>query len=311
MLFRSLLALVRHDLVAAFRHPGFLVLIFIGAINAGGALWFADEFYGTSTLPVTRVMIESLRGAFTIIPLLIAIYYAGELVWNSRDRRMNEIIDSTPAPDWAFAIPKMLAISLVLASTLIAGVLVAIGMQLIKGYTNLEIENYLLWYVLPNTIDATLIAILAVFIQTLVPSKTMGWMVMILILVAQSALVPLGFEHPLYLYASSPPEPLSDMNGQGDFAAHAAWFRAYWGAFALLLAVLAATLWRRGTVDLLRVRVLRLRTRLVGPAGAIASVAVIAIAGLGGWIYYNTNVLNEYRIRTDQRQWAEIGRAHV
>jgi aminopeptidase N/ABC-type transport system involved in multi-copper enzyme maturation permease subunit len=300
----ALLALVRHDLVAAFRHPGFLVLLFIGGINAGGSLWFADEFYGTSTLPVTRVMIETLRGTFTIIPLLIAIYYAGELVWGSRDRRMNEIIDSTPAPDWAFAVPKMLAISLVLASTLIAGVLVAIGMQLIKGYTNLEIGNYLLWYVLPNTIDATLIAILAVFVQTLVPSKAMGWMVMIVILVAQSTLAPLGFEHPLYLYASSTPEPLSDMNGQGDFAAHAAWFRAYWGACALLLAVLAAVLWRRGTVDLLRVRAKRLRTRLVGPAGAIAGVAVLAMAGLGGWIFHNTNILNEYRIDDDERKWA-------
>jgi aminopeptidase N/ABC-type transport system involved in multi-copper enzyme maturation permease subunit len=300
----ALLALVRHDLFAAFRHPGFLVLLFIGGINAGGSLWFADEFYGTSTLPVTRVMIETLRGTFTIIPLLIAIYYAGELVWGSRDRRMNEIIDSTPAPDWAFAVPKMLAISLVLASTLIAGVLVAIGMQLIKGYTNLEIGNYLLWYVLPNTIDATLIAILAVFVQTLVPSKAMGWMVMIVILVAQSTLAPLGFEHPLYLYASSTPEPLSDMNGQGDFAAHAAWFRAYWGACALLLAVLAAMLWRRGTVDLLRVRAKRLRTRLVGPAGAIAGVAVLAMAGLGGWIFHNTNILNEYRIDDDERKWA-------
>jgi len=300
----ALLALVRHDLVAAFRHPGFLVLLFIGGINAGGSLWFADEFYGTATLPVTRVMIETLRGAFTIIPLLIAIYYAGELVWSSRDRRMNEIIDSTPAPDWAFAVPKMLAISLVLVSALVAGVLVAIGIQLIKGYTNLEIGNYLLWYVLPSAVDVTLIAILAVFVQTLVPSKTMGWMVMLVILVAQSTLAPLGFEHPLYLYANSTAEPLSDMNGQGDFAAHAAWFRAYWGACALLLAVLAALLWRRGTVDLLRVRAARLRTRLAGPAGAIAGVAVLAMAALGGWIFYNTNILNDYRIDADEREWA-------
>jgi hypothetical protein len=78
----ALLALVRHDMLATFRHPGYLVLVFIGCVNAGGALWFADEGYGTATLPVTRVMIETLRGAFTIIPLLIAIDYAGELVWS-------------------------------------------------------------------------------------------------------------------------------------------------------------------------------------------------------------------------------------
>ena len=105
--------------MAAFRHPGYIVLVFIGCVNAGAGLWFADESYGTATLPVTRVMIDTLRGAFTIIPLLIAIYYAGELVWSSRDRRMHEIIDATPAPDWTFALPKMLAISLVLFSTLL------------------------------------------------------------------------------------------------------------------------------------------------------------------------------------------------
>jgi aminopeptidase N len=63
-------------------------------------------------------------------------------------------------------------------------------------------------------------------------------------------------------------------------------------------------LWRRGTVDLLRVRAKRLRTRLVGPAGAIAGVAVLAMAGLGGWIFHNTNILNEYRIDDDERKWA-------
>ena len=300
----ALLALVRHDMVAAFRHPGYIVLVFIGCVNAGAGLWFAAESYGTATLPVTRLMIETLRGAFTIIPLLIAIYYAGELVWSSRDRRMHEIIDATPAPDWTFALPKMLAISLVLFSTLLFGTLMAMGVQLLKGYTHLEVSKYLLWYVLPGTVDMVLIAILAVFVQSLVPSKAMGWLVMMLFIIGQGTLSSLGFEHPLYLYAASPPEPLSDMNGQGLFAANAAWFRAYWSACALLLAVLAASLWRRGTVISLRTRIARLPQRLAGPSGALAGIAVLAMAGLGGWIYYNTNILNEYRTAEDERQLA-------
>jgi len=299
-----LTALVRHDMAAAFRHPGYLVLVLIGCVNALGTLWFADEGYGTSTLPVTRVMIDALAGSFNIIPLLVAIYYAGELVWASRDRRMHEIIDATPAPDWAFALPKMLAISLVLFTTILGGALVAMAVQLLKGHTDLEFSHYLMWYVLPWTIDVTLYAVLAVFVQTVVPSKAMGWLVMMLFIVARSTLSNLGFEHPLYLYAASPPEPLSDMNGQGVFAAVAAWFRAYWSAFALLLAVLAAALWRRGAVDPLRTRLTRLPKRLVGPAGAIAAVAVVAMAGLGGWIWYNTNVLNEYRTADDDRDWS-------
>jgi ABC-2 type transport system permease protein len=296
--------LVRYDMVAAFKHPGFLVLLFIGGINSLAALWFADESYGTSTLPVTRVMIDALRGSFTIIPLLVAIYYAGELVWSSRDRRMHEIIDATPAPDWAFAMPKMLAITLVLLVTLASGALVAVLVQLLKGYTDLEPGKYLLWYVLPGAIDMALFAILSVFVQTLVPAKPMGWLVMLVFLVAQSTLSSLGFEHPLYLFAAAPPEPLSDMNGQGTYAATALWFRAYWSAFALLLAVISALLWRRGSHNPLRYRLARLPQQLRGVAGGVAGTALLGLAGFGGWIFYNTVILNDYRTAEEERQLA-------
>ena len=59
-------------------------------------------------------MIEALSGAFTLFPIFIAIYYAGELVWRDRDQRMHEIVDATAAPNWTFMVPKVLAIVLVL-----------------------------------------------------------------------------------------------------------------------------------------------------------------------------------------------------
>ena len=51
------------------------------------------------------------------MPIIIAIYYAGELVWRDRERRMHEIVDATAAPDWAHLAPKILAITLVLLAT--------------------------------------------------------------------------------------------------------------------------------------------------------------------------------------------------
>jgi len=291
----ALWALVRHDMAAAFRHPGYVVLVLAGCLNAGAALWFADEMYEAATLPVTRVMIQTLAGAFAIIPLIIAMYYAGELVWSSRERRLHEMLDATPAPGWAFAVPKMLAISLVLASTLLGSAGVAVGIQLAKGYTTLELSHYLLWYVLPWTVDVTQYAILAIFVQAVVPSKPMGWMVMMAYIVSQSALSALGLEHPLFVFGASTPEPLSDMNGQGVFAIHAAWFRVFWSACTVVLAVLATALWRRGTVVSLRHRLGRLRTRLTGVPGALVAASLVLMLGTGTWIVYNTNVLNVYR----------------
>ncbi len=296
-------ALVRFDMAATFRNPGYVVLVFFGCVNAAGALWFASQLYDTDTLPVTRVMIDALRGSFTVIPLIIAVYYAGELVWGSRDQRTHEVLDATPAPDWAFALPKILAITLVLVSTLVGSVLAALVVQLLKGYTHLELLHYCTWYVLPESIEVTLFAVLAVFVQTLVPNKQAGWLVMLVFVISQSTLGNLGFEHHLYQYASAPRVPLSDMNAQGQFAAHAAWFRAYWSAFALVLVVLSQALWRRGTVVLLGARLRRLPARLAGPAGVVAGSAVLLMAGLGGYIYYNTNVLNPYRTAEAEDRW--------
>jgi ABC-2 type transport system permease protein len=295
----QLWALARFDMAAAIRSPAFIVLLGIGFLNAFGALWYADETYGNVIHPVTRVMIETLEGAFAIIPLIIAIYYAGELVWRDRERRVHEIVDSTPAPDWAFMVPKILAISVVLFATVVASVLAAISVQALKGHFDFALGQYLAWYILPVTVNVVLYAVLATFVQTLVPHKTIGWMVMLLFIVAQVTLDRLGFEHNLYQFAGTPGVPLSDMNGQGDFGQFAWWFRAYWSAGAVLLAVLAYALWRRGVAASLRVRAARLPGRLTGGAAAIATVAALAMFGLGSWIYYNTNVLNDYRTTLD------------
>jgi aminopeptidase N len=299
----QVVALTRFDVAAVLRHPAFLVLLGIGFLNAAGGLWFADEFYGVTIHPVTRVMIETLEGAFTIIPLIVAIYYAGELVWRDRERRFHEIVDATPAPDWVFMLPKVLAIALVLLATVAASVLAAITVQSLKGYTNFELHKYLQWYLLPWTIDVVLFAALAVFIQTLVPQKFVGWLVMLLVIVAQVTLGRLGFEHNLYQFAGAPPVPLSDMNGQGRFALYAAWFRAYWAAFAVLLLVLAYALWRRGAVSPLSTRLRRMPARITGTPYLVSAVALLAMAVLGGYIFYNTNVVNEYRTRIDDEQW--------
>jgi ABC-type transport system involved in multi-copper enzyme maturation permease subunit len=302
----ALWALARFDIAAAIRSPAFIVLLGIGFVNSLGALWFADELYGNVIHPVTRVMIEALQGSFAIIPLIIAIYYAGELVWRDRERRMHEIVDSTPAPDWAFVVPKILAIAIVLFATVAASTLAALAVQALKGHFDFELAKYLAWYVVPVTVSVVLFAVLAVLMQTIVAHKSLGWMLMLLFVVTQVTLDRLGFEHNLYQYAGNPGTPLSDMNGQGDFGRYAWWFRAYWTAGALLLAVLAYGLWRRGTGAPLKTRLAHLPGKLRGTAGYVAATAAVVMALLGGWIYYNTNVLNEYETTLDrERQQAE------
>jgi len=290
----QLVALARFDMAYVFRSPAFFVLLGIGVLNSGAGLWFAGQWYGSSAWPVTRIMVQTLQGAFTIMPIIIAIFYAGELVWRDRDRRMHEIVDATAAPDWAHLLPKIVAITLVLFASTLVAVATAVAVQALRGHFRFELAHYLLWFALPTTIAALQLAVLSIFVQVLVPQKYIGWGVMLVYIVASVALAGAGFEHHLYDYAGGPAVPLSDMNGQGRFWIGAAWFQLYWSCVALVLAVLAYALWRRGATTALGARLAALRRRLKGVPLALIGVGVAGAAGCGGFIFWNTNVLNRY-----------------
>jgi aminopeptidase N len=285
----------RFEMAQVFKNPAFFVLLAIGVLNSGGALWYADQQADFTVFPVTRIMISALQGAFGIIPLIISIYYAGELVWRERDRRTHEIVDAAPVPDWIFAVPKIAAIVLVLFATFLVSVVIAVLIQAAKGYTQFELVHYFVWYVLPETVDAGMLAVLAIFVQALSPHKYVGWGVMALYLIATLTFANMGFEHRLYLYGTSTGVPLSDMNGEGKFWIGRDWFDFYWSCGALILAVLAYALWRRGSETRLSPRFKRLPRRLKGVPGVILGLAVIAMIASGSYIFYNTNILNEYR----------------
>jgi aminopeptidase N len=301
----QLIARTRLDMAQVFKSPAFFVLLALGLFNGGAGLWFTvtDGMYGDNIFPVTRLMITVLHGSFTLIPFIVSIYYAGELVWRERDRKTEALIDSTPTPDWVFVLPKIAAISLVLTAMIASSVLMGMLIQLLRGYTAIEFGKYLAWYLIPDAIDVTLLAVLAVFVQALVPQKFIGWGVMVVIIVSQIVSANLGWEHNLYQYGNGPDVPLSDMNDIGLAGVARWWFRAYWSAIALVLGVLTYALWRRGARTALWPRLKRLPHRLAGPAGGILALGVIAAAGLGGFIFLNTNVWNVYRTHLDDERF--------
>ena len=302
--------LARFDMAFVFKSPAFFVLIGIGMLNAGGQLWNMTGFYGADLYPATRLVVQTLAGAFSIIPIIIAIYYGGELVWRDRERRMHEIVDATAAPDWAHLVPKIAAITLVLLATVLGAAAAGVAIQAMKGYTQFELVNYLRWFVVPLSISCVLMAVLSVFVQVLVPQKFIGWGVMLLYLVGSIAVGTAGFEHNLYNYAGTPDVPLTDFDGTSRFGTGRLWFNLYWLAFALMLCVIAYGLWRRGTTVELRPRLKRLPARLRGGAGAVFATALVAWVGIGGFIFYNTNVLNEYVTTPErERRMAELEKA--
>jgi ABC-2 type transport system permease protein len=297
-------ALARFDVAYVLRSPAFIVLLVLGLFNALAAMTGTVEQRGVEFFPVTRNVITALSGAYNLFTFIIAVFYAGELVWRDRDRRMHEIVGASAAPDWAFMLPKVLAIAGVLLATYIAAVLGGIAFQVTHGYTELELGAYGAWFIAPHLVEAFLLAVLAIFVQTLVPNKFSGWAVMLVFIVSTTVLGNLGFEHNLYNYGSSTAVPLSDMNGAGHFWLGRAWMQLYWCSFAGVLLVFSHLMWRRGVETAILPRLRRLPGRLHGSALAILIGSVIVWVGLGTWVFYNTNVLNRYEVRDDRENLA-------
>ncbi|HYR06988.1 MAG TPA: ABC transporter permease, partial [Longimicrobium sp.] len=155
--------------------PAFVVLMAWGMYITVLVLTTQRDPDGRPTYPTTLSMIPEIAEGMGMVPLIVAIFYAGELVWRERDRRMHELVDASPMPSWVYVVSKTLAMGLVLMAMLLASVAASVALQLSLGYTELELGKYLLWHVLPGTWDMLLLAALAVFVQALSPHKAVGW----------------------------------------------------------------------------------------------------------------------------------------
>jgi hypothetical protein len=277
------------------REIPFLALAGIGIIMTVMNAANADRTFGTLVYPVTYSMIETLNGNGSVFSVIIIAFYAGELVWKERGLKLDQATDVLPVPSWTALVGKISA--LLLALVVLYGVMTTgiVGVQLFKGFTNIEFGLYLrnmLGVALPNLIQFTF---LAFFVHIVVNNKFIGHLVIVSVFLASIVLGALHVEHNLLQFGSGPSVTYSDMNGYGHFVRPMAWFNAYWFAFATLLVVVGYLFWVRGTETSWRQRFANARLQVSVPALSFGAVAFLLMAGSGGFIYYNTNVLNTYR----------------
>ena len=276
------------------KSPGLIVLVLIGVMLSAVNLTFSESLYGTRSYPLTANVIEIVIGAMSLFSLIVAVFYGGELVWRERDVKIGEIIDATPAPAWAMFVPKILAIFVVLLAMALTGMAAGIVYQLLKGAPSIDAGLYLSAFVLPQSIDLLLLAVLAVFFQVLSPNKYIGWGLMLVWFVSRIFLSNLGYSNMLYSFGGGPGEPLSDMNGTGGFWVGGLIARAYWGAFGVLLLCLAHWAWPRGTVVAVVPRLKGMGKRVTLASGGLALASIAGMVGTGLVIHHNIKVLNTY-----------------
>jgi ABC-2 type transport system permease protein len=255
----------------------------------------------TPLYPLTSLMLPILRFGMLGQILLVALWYSAELVHRERASGIGEIINASPFPDWLMILSKTATLCLVVIVLMLMAVLTSMARQAAAGYTNFELRLYLQSAFIYNGFYYCMLCILAVVIQAISPNKWLGLLLTLGVYIGLLSLEPLGFDHVLYNF-SIPDAVYSDMNGFGHFTKQVFSLIGYWGAFCTLLIIAGHLLYPRGNYSSASERLLEARTRLGAGLMLTASLAAIAFVGIGGWIFYNTNILNEYLTPNEQLQ---------
>lgn len=206
-----------------------------------------------------------------------------------------------PHPDWVVILAKILGLMAIMAAMLIAVILGGMQVQVLKGFYDFQLMQYLLGLFAFFQFPIWFTCVLAVFAQVLTGNRYLGMFVMVLYFAGTLILPQQGFDQYLYLFAT-PGISYSDFTGWGPNLSAYLWFSLYWSLFCLLLLFIMHLLWQRGIESGGRFRWRNIRSRLNAPVSFTATVCLFAFIGTGVFIYYNTNVLNEHLTRLDRER---------
>jgi ABC-2 type transport system permease protein len=299
---RNLWGLSVNECKTLLRNVYFRIIMLFGMLFLFLASTQIGQVYETTTFPVTYEVIEYFGSTFNLFIVILTILFGGELVWREREFRMSNIVDALPVPNWVFYISKLTGIMFMQVISLTVIIVCGIVVQLSKGYTHLELGLYIRYVYGFNLLDLWMLAVLSVFVQTLVRNKFLGYFIIALFYFWNSTFAQLVLKHNLLIFSSNPPVIYSDMNGFG----HMAWpyfvFKIYWGAFCIALAALSSLFWARGTEKSLKLRLADALQSANRKSWGLVWTSLGVFLLCGGFIYYNTNILNEFRSDFDQQK---------
>lgn len=275
---------------------GGLVLLVLALITAVlGPMAMAH--LGVPTVPATEQMVNWVGHTGEIIWLIVPILttlYAGELVWRDRETRLSEIADSAPVPEWVQLMGRFAGLALMLAAYQLMLIIGCMVIQMQMGYYDFDPGLYLRTVLALSLIQHLLFAAVAFALHVIINQKYAGYLAVIGMYAFTQMSGSIGIEHHLLVYGTSPEWTYSDMSGFRASLVPWMWFKAYWAAWAVLLCVIANLFWVRGRESGFKARLSLARERLTPRTIGIVAAMFALIAGTGGFVFYNTNVLNSH-----------------
>jgi len=264
-----------------------MVIILINSVSLG-------TVYGVNSFPATYFIVEELQETSLYFFIIVLVFYSGELIWKERGAKLNLIYDATPVSDLIHLASKYIGLTFIYVVLMISLIISGIAFQTINGYYNYELEVYFYGFFLEVLPFLMLYTFIAFFMQVLTNNKFVGIILVLVFFISNIALGLFGYEHDLYLFGGNSLGTYSDMNGYGHFLKPYLWIKAYWFLFGLILLIIASTISVRGTETSLVKRFKAIRYRLNTSHIRLSILVVVSFVLVGGYIFYNTNVLNKY-----------------
>lgn len=255
----------------------------------------STQMFGTPTYPVTYQVLQISGIIFMIFAPILIVFYSGIVVWRERDSKVDELVGASPISTWTSFLSKLIGLVLMQVTLLIIIMLTGIFIQLYDNFYEIDLLLYIKDLFGFKLIGLILLCVLSMSIQVFFNQKFVGYIVSAILIVVLPLLASsLGWNNGLYQFNSSGPRMnYSDMNGYGHIIFSFIIFKLYWISFACILVILANLFWLRGKEKGFRNRLAIAKKSFNGKAKLAMTASVLAFLLLGGFIYYNTNVLNK------------------
>jgi len=291
-IWKQFISLCKFNLKIIFRSLPVYILTLIGIAFMILIVIQYGTVYNTGRLPVTYNIAEALSLSITLLLVVFITLYTGELVWKSRDHNYHYLLDSTSGRNLTFYLAQFCSLALLLVFLFGVFMLSGIIYQTVRGYTDYEISTYLKILFGFNLPQYIILIILSLFIHNLVGNKYTGHFLFIALFILLPFLQYIGINHTLLHFNTTPVVSYSDMNGAGSNLQGYIWFTLYWSLASFFFAWFTIKFWRRGERH---TRPDKIRSELFSGKGYLLPVAILFLfTATGGYIFYNTNVLNSY-----------------
>ena len=284
------------NLLSITKSVTFKILFVFSLILLISTLYGGFESFGLQSYPLTYKMLDAINSSTFIFVIIILVFFSGELIWRDRDSKINEVIDSTTYTSVVSLFAKYFSLIAVVGILQFFFVVISVIYQLAKGYTQLELDLYLLNFIYNKLPMVMVWSGIMIMIQVLINQKYIAYFVSILVVFVSSMILgALEIESNMLFIAGGPSLQYSDMNSFGPGLQGAMWFNIYWVLFALITLQIAALFWNRGTQTSIKERFQLAKKQTPKPFKLILTGNLSVWFLVASFIFYNTQILNTYK----------------